>query len=314
MNKTPQNSWNYRYWLSKFNLKFNKRQDYRDLRVEVFMDTMKIVKEGHYFVGGKKVELQNQHHELHQSLLYCQPESVAPNPSNETKTKVSVINADCLEAAKLVAEAGYCPVVLNMANRETPGGGVLGGAGAQEENIFRRSNLFESLYQFSGMVGRSFDIPTHPTDSYPLNRETGGVYSPNIVIFRGSEPNGYCLLKKPYHLSFVTVPAIYSPKLKRESGRLRLHESFVSPTKEKIRTILRIALLNGHDSAILSAFGCGAFRNPPNHMAELFGEVFEEAEFKDKLKWIVFAIIDDHNAWKQHNPEGNVLPFLSVFG
>ncbi len=313
MNKTPQNSWNYRHWLSKFNLKTNRRQDYRNLRVEVFLHTVKLVKAGHYFVGGKKIELQNKHSEYYQSLFYYKPESVAHFPSNEVKTNVSVINADCLEAAQLVSEAGFRPVVLNMANRETPGGGVLGGAGAQEENIFRRSNLFESLYQFVGFASRAFEIPKHPTDSYPLNRETGGVYSPDITIFRGSEPNGYCLLKQPYQLSFVTVPAIYNPKLKRENGQFRLDESFIAPTKEKIRTILRIAILNGHDSAILSAFGCGAFRNPPNHMAELFREVFEEREFKDKLKWIVFAIIDDHNAWKQHNPEGNVLPFLRVF-
>lgn len=315
MNKKPlRNSWNPLQWLTQFNLKVNEWQYYRDLRVKVFEHTMALVNLGQYYVDGQKIEFQKKHYQHHQSRLYNKPESVEDIPSSDAKTKISVINADCLEAAKMVATAGFHPVVLNMANRETPGGGVLGGAGAQEENIFRRSNLYESLYQFSGMIGRSFDIPTHPTDGYPLNRESGGVYSPNVTIFRGSEPNGYCLLQQPYQLSFVTVPAIYSPKLKRENGRLRLHESFVEPTKEKIRTILRIALLNEHDSVILSAFGCGAFRNPPNHMAELFREVFEEVEFADKLKWIVFAIIDDHNAWKQHNPQGNVLPFVKVFG
>jgi hypothetical protein len=29
---------------------------------------------------------------------------------------------------------------------------------------------------------------------------------------------------------------------------------------------------------------------------------------------ITFAILDDHNAGKQHNPEGNLKPFVDVFG
>jgi len=42
-------------------------------------------------------------------------------------------------------------------------------------------------------------------------------------------------------------------------------------------------------------------------------EVFNETEFKDRFRLVVFAIIDDHNAWREHNPEGNVLPFLREF-
>lgn len=29
---------------------------------------------------------------------------------------------------------------------------------------------------------------------------------------------------------------------------------------------------------------------------------------------IVFAIFDDHNAHKAHNPEGNLVPFQRIFG
>ncbi len=83
--------------------------------------------------------------------------------------------------------------------------------------------------------------------------------------------------------------------------------------KEKIRTILRIALAYGHDSLIPGAFGCGAFRNPPKHMAELFREVFNEEEFINSFSRVVFAIIDDHNARRSHNPRGNFEPFREVF-
>jgi uncharacterized protein (TIGR02452 family) len=63
----------------------------------------------------------------------------------------------------------------------------------------------------------------------------------------------------------------------------------------------------------LSAFGCGAFKNPPHHMAQIFKEVLAEPDFVTRFKTVVFAIIDDHNAWKSHNPEGNLIPFQQVF-
>jgi uncharacterized protein (TIGR02452 family) len=59
--------------------------------------------------------------------------------------------------------------------------------------------------------------------------------------------------------------------------------------------------------------GCGAFRNPPAHIARLFHEVMEEEEFKNKYKLLVFAILDDHNAQLKHNHEGNFLPFVKEF-
>ena len=65
---------------------------------------------------------------------------------------------------------------------------------------------------------------------------------------------------------------------------------------------------------MLSAFGCGAFRNPPQHMAELFRETLGEEEFSGVFRRIVFAILDDHNAQGRHSPEGNYAPFAREFG
>jgi uncharacterized protein (TIGR02452 family) len=63
----------------------------------------------------------------------------------------------------------------------------------------------------------------------------------------------------------------------------------------------------------LGAFGCGAFANPPNHIAKLFKEVFLENEFSGVFKYVVFSIFEDHNSGKLHNPNGNVLPFFETF-
>ena len=302
--------WNHNEWSNKFRAAFLAKYGFRELRAEVFQDTVKIVKDGGYRLGQRDCIIENQAKDI-KIIFYENPPKVVQK-GNDTATKIAVINADCLETARLIFQSGINPVVLNMANRQNPGGGVISGAGAQEENIFRRSNLYISLYQFVDYCTQ-YNIQRNTAFSYPLNRDTGGIYSNAVTVFRGSEANGYYLLSNPYQLSFVTVPAINNPDLVLIDGEYRIVVALIEPTKEKIRTILRIAINNGHDSAVLSAFGCGAFGNPPKHMAELFHQVFNEVEFRNKLKLIVFAIIDDHNARKAHNPEGNVLPFLREF-
>ncbi len=61
--------------------------------------------------------------------------------------KVSVKDTDCLIACKDLIDAGCNPAVLNLADILVPGGCVESGSGAQEESIFRRSNLTRTLTQ-----------------------------------------------------------------------------------------------------------------------------------------------------------------------
>jgi uncharacterized protein (TIGR02452 family) len=168
------------------------------------------------------------------------------------------------------------------------------------------------LYQFVD-YSNQYGIKRNVDNSYPLDMNTGGIYSKDVTILRGSEKNGYCLLKNPFKLSIVSVPAINKPELDFINDNFYISKKLIEPSKEKIRTILRISGLFNHDCLVLSAFGCGAFCNPPQHMAKLFKEVFNEPEFINRFKLIVFAILDDHNSWKNHNPEGNTLPFYKEF-
>ena len=80
----------------------------------------------------------------------------------------------------------------------------------------------------------------------------------------------------------------------------------------KMRTILRIGLENGHTAIVLGALGCGAFGNPPEDIAQLWREVLLEPEFKDQFEKVVFAILDDANA-RRNSSEGNYLPFKRTF-
>jgi uncharacterized protein (TIGR02452 family) len=310
--KSTSEDWDQTQWLKLFQMAKETGDGFRVLRAAVYKNTVEIVNRGFYDLDGKEISIENSGNILSGTKFYSKPDPVKKTEKTN-ETTISVINIDCLKAAEELIKDGFEPAVLNMANRQNPGGGVVSGGGAQEENIFRRSNLFVSLYQFADQAAQ-YGIPRSNEHSYPLNRDTGGIYSPDVSVFRSSESSGYALSKQPFKAAFITVPAINSPELViGEDSLYRIAPHLTEPTREKIRTILRIALNNGHECIVLGAFGCGAFRNPPGHMAQLFREVFNEDEFSNSFRKVVFAIIDDHNARKSHNPHGNFEPFRKMF-
>ena len=285
-------------------------EEEREERVEIFLDTIRIVNEGRYITeSGRYVELPVTAWMQEGTTVYSRPFSVNGVAAVEGGTKTYVVEGDCLKTSRELSERGLNPAVLNMANRQHPGGGVLHGARAQEESIFRRSNIFRSLYQyFPGAT--SFGVEQKGR-AYPLDRNFGGIYTPDVTVFRNTEHTRCRLMEDPFRTSVITVAAMNRPEL---TDGMRIADHLIDGVKNKIRTILRIGLKHGHDSLVLGAWGCGAFCNPPEHMAELFKETLEEPEFKGKYREVVFSIIDDHNARRPHNPEGNLLPFVRVFG
>ena len=79
-------------------------------------------------------------------------------------------------------------------------------------------------------------------------------------------------------------------------------------TKDKMRLCLRMAARKGHTMLVLGAIGCGAFRNPPQEIANCWLEVLGETEFAGGwFKEIWFAVYDKRR-------EGNFEIFTDVFG
>lgn len=280
------------------------------LNREIYAGTLRCCLSGQYRApSGRRVRLPSAEEAAEGTQVYVRSAPIGAG-TPRVETSVEVVEQDCVEAARALLEAGFRPAVLNLANRQHPGGGVIGGARAQEESLFRRSTLALSLYPFDAWHAKFAGV-TLREQAYPLDRDEGSIHSRGVVFFRGREAEGCPFLKKPFAVDVVTVPAINRPTLVAPEEICPEH---AEATKGKMRAILRACFHGGNDAIVLGAFGCGAFQNPPAHIARLFREVFEEAEFRGVFRRLVFAILDDHNAWRPHNPEGNLLPFRRVFG
>ena len=210
-----------------------------------------------------------------------------------TPTPIRVLNADSIDAAldlssqqlngNGTAKKVKPVLILNMANAQHSGGGWLHGALAQEEALCYRSSLSFTL------KNRFYPIP-----------DDGGIYSPTVVIIRESMASDHDLLDldRPDDLpvaSVVSVAAIRGPAVVRDVDGVEKykHDKDRDLMKLKMRTVLRIAAMNGHRRLILGALGCGAFGNPSEEVVSCWREVFREAEFQGGW-WesVVFAVLD----------------------
>lgn len=282
-------------------------------RIEIFNSSLAIMRQGWYISqGGNKVTLPCVEEVMNAAVMYDEPVKLLIDPLYPIHTEVYVENKDCVLAAKDLIDAGYNPAMLNLADLYTPGGLVEYGSGAQEENLCRRSNLILSLYQFSH--ARIYQYPdlglVQRPEQYPMDERFGGVYSGIVTFFRSAESDGSMLLDEPYNIPVISVAALSGPRLGAD-GMMSREDADI--TLDKMRTIFRIGMLQGHDSLVLSAMGCGAFANPPAHIAKLFHQVIEEDEFRDKFSLIDFAILDGYRTGMRHNPEGNLVPFQREF-
>ena len=283
-------------------------------RIEIFNSTLSILRQGWYISpSGQKVVLPSAAEAMDNAAMYNEPFHVLVDPMEPITTEIRVENKDCVLAAKELIDAGFNPAMLNLADLFTPGGLVEYGSGAQEENLCRRSNLILSLYQFShARIQQYPDLGLQQNaDQYPMDELNGGIYSGIVTFFRGPESSGSLLEEKPYNIPVISVAALSGPRIGTD-GMMLPKETEI--TLEKMRTIFRIGQARFHDSLVLSAMGCGAFANPPAHIAKLFHQVIEEDEFRDKFKLIVFAILDGYRTGMRHNPDGNLLPFQREFG
>ncbi|KAM0722459.1 hypothetical protein Q7P37_001900 [Cladosporium fusiforme] len=250
-------------------------------------------------------------HGIHKSDLIVDPSASttisSPNATLGTHIKIRVQCTDTLSAAAKLSERPFASkraaptsktqtrpnvAVLNMASPIRPGGGFLDGANSQEEFLCARTTLYPSLW-----------------DSFYRLPEAGGIYTPDVLVFRDSTPEANDLSKRDrYFVDMLSAGMFRFPDARGRSedrdSSCTCGVSYCDNDREivtrKMKAVMRIAESKGAERLVLGAWGCGAYGNPVKEVAKIWRKVIAggprqrrpNAEQWDGIKEIVFAIPD----------------------
>lgn len=285
----------------------------RVLRQQVYTSNCEVFHAGGYTTeSGKDVSLPVDDPMLAGTKFYSEAFSVNDIEVKTDKVLTNTVNRDCIIVAKEMQDEGYNPAVLNLADAYAACGHYKQGWRAQEESLCRATTLSRSLYQYYKATSGKTDRYAQEVNvtliksAYPMDINFGGVYSPGVTVFRNSADD-YAFLEEPYKIGIISVAALSFKEKTGKDLQYQNPEGGFTPEglaimKNKIRTIYRIALANGHDSLVAGAFGCGAFRLPGTDVANLFNEILNETEFKNKFRKVTFAILAKKKSDERFQP------------
>ena len=265
----------------------------RDTNIRMFKDTLSICARGYYVRNEENVQLKLSRDQMKTVQLFS-PDVIAGieldpvmESDNPGALKVRLTDKDSLDAACEMLDSGVVPagervLVLNFANPVHPGGGVQNGAKAQEEDLCRKSTLYCSLTSNEAVAYYSYNRHLGDTSSDYM------MISPNVEIFRNSEG---ALLEDTRVVSVITAAA----PILRSAGTERTEE-IKTIFEKRICNLLKVSAATGYRYLVLGAWGCGAFGNDAQMVAEMFNKAIQE--YGNRFTQIEFAVYcTDHDSY-----------------
>ena len=267
----------------------------RDENVTVFKDTERLCKTNPKLSESVKKATASQKLILEGDTLADQKKDIYEDPA-----KVVVSKKRTYEAA--AGYRGQHVAVHNFASASNPGGGVVNGASAQEECLCRCSGLYFNLNTRAMWDGfyqphRDAHDPIHNDDI---------IYTPGVTVFKTDTAMPELMPESDwYDVDVITCAAPNlrnQPSNKNNTGdgnkqTVMKDKDLLALHEKRLRRILEVALSEGCDTIILGAFGCGAFQNNPEVVAQANRNVIKD--YLHAFKNIEFAVYcsprDDRN-------------------
>lgn len=221
-----------------------------------------------------------------------------PASDKSSETQIGVVNLGTVEAGELLCGVGLRPAVMSFAHGYNAGGGFEHAGGSQEEDIWRKTSCFLSIWPHRrvddgpGVLARGmwigdFDAELPRQATFYPHTDFGGIYSPHVRVIRNTNVRGLPIVRVADLANAPTfgLLTIAAQDLNRTGPFDR--EGCI----QKLRTTFYMAASNGHDAVVVGAFGCGYFRNPPDVVAQIFDELLS-GEFRSVFQVVVIAIPD----------------------
>ena len=242
----------------------------RSLGLMLGQEMVEWVDAGEYPMGDRQISLPA----TRGAGVSIPPEAHVPVVQSrpERMTRVEVANESSLTAARRLSSSGLSPLVLNMANGVTPGGGFLHGSIAQEEYLCRSTALYATIRD-DPMYGFHAGLDHYESSHWMI-------VSSDVAVIRDDEG---APIAEPWMCSFITCAAPVAQRVGRERSALIM--------ADRIERLLSVAAAHGYESLVLGAWGCGAFRNDPTLTAEAFRALLT-GPFDGVFSDVVFAISD----------------------
>jgi uncharacterized protein (TIGR02452 family) len=230
----------------------------RKVRRDIYRDTQEKIRKGKF------------HKLIHGPSKKLTTDSLKINDINKNyQTTIDVVKEDVLVVSERMFKIDKNICVLSMGSYLRPGGGVEEGSLAQEEEIFRRTNISLSLNQYF----------------YPL-KNSEVIYTEHIHVVKDCE---YKDISKPFKISVITAAALKYPDREVINGIDVYSDPKDYDLMDKtIENIFKTAIMNQHTTLILGALGCGAYSNPQCQVINMFNRCTQK--YKGYFKNIIFAV------------------------
>lgn len=258
----------------------------REENIEVFEDTERLCKTNKRLMEAVRKSTASQ-------KLILEGDSLQTVDKNiyEEKASVVVSKKRSYEAAEGYRGQKVC--VHNFASASNPGGGVTHGANAQEECLCRCSSLYFSLNTPAMWDG--FYMP-HRNAHNPIHNDDI-IYTPGVTVFKTD--TAYPKLMSENDWYEVDVITCAAPNLRPQPSNIfntgdgnraiKISDKDLLELHEKrLGRIHDVSVIEGAEVIILGAFGCGAFQNNPEVVAQAARKVI--SEYMHAFKVVEFAV------------------------
>ncbi|MCD8307516.1 MAG: TIGR02452 family protein [Clostridia bacterium] len=263
----------------------------RQNNIGILEDTLSALAKGGYEADGQEVCLQHDAAALGEANVYL-PEKLDGMRCKDSASGTGCMpqcgceNTDTLALAEKRCRecitAGETPdvLILNMASGTEPGGQTRKGAGAQEEDLCRRTSLLMSLESDAA------------SDYYAYNKSVQGrlgtdaiIYSPHVEVIKDSRAN---YLSYPFEVSVISCSA----PMVRFGLEGKSPQEYEEMLLRRIEGMLLVAAENGKSRLILGAFGCGIFGNDAALVSAQFHKAIQSFTFRGRTSAELFKSID----------------------